>query len=91
MAHDAEALLIQPFRDVVAVGTTAINNAAAHVSDPSHRSADPDHVDHMSAAAQAVVREGERALKRVQAVWDDHVEKHGDEFRQTMMQQGRGS
>ncbi|KAK4233534.1 hypothetical protein C8A03DRAFT_19410 [Achaetomium macrosporum] len=78
MAVDAEDLLIQPFRDVVAAGAAAVANAGRGPA---------DHVDRMSRAAQALVREGERALTKVQLVWNDHVARHGDTFRETMVQQ----
>ncbi|KAK3991126.1 hypothetical protein QBC44DRAFT_214946, partial [Cladorrhinum sp. PSN332] len=82
MGVDAEELLIRPFRDVVTLGSTAMANAAAVSHDDQHaRAAD------MAKAAQSLVREGERALKRLQAVWNDHVEKYGDAFKEIMVQQ----
>ncbi|KAK0726643.1 hypothetical protein B0T21DRAFT_385829 [Apiosordaria backusii] len=81
MTVDAEELLIRPFRDVVAVGTTAVTNAA---SLGPHRA---DDADRMSRAAQALVREGERALKKLQPVWDDQVQKLGDLFKRMITQQ----
>lgn len=82
MTADAEELLIRPFRDVVAVGTAAVTNAA---SLGPHRA---DDADRMSRAAQALVREGERALKKLQPVWDDQVQKLGDIFKRMITQQG---
>jgi len=38
----------------------------------------------MAKAGKAVVREGERALKRLQPLWDDQVEKYGDRFKAAM-------
>ncbi|KAK4663496.1 hypothetical protein QC763_0099140 [Podospora pseudopauciseta] len=81
MTVDAEELLIRPFRDVVAVGTVAVTNAA---SLGPHRA---DDADRMSRAAQALVREGERALKKLQPVWDDQVQKLGDIFKRMITQQ----
>jgi hypothetical protein len=75
MAVDPEELLLRPLRDVVALGTTAVANAST------------SHADPMLRAAQALVREGERALKKVQLVWNEQVEKHGDAFKQVMVQQ----
>lgn len=89
MAVDAEALLIQPFRDVIAVGTTALANAPAHA--PPNGPGSSDHADRMSRAAQALTREGERALNKVQLVWQAEVDKHGDNFREMMVQQGMPS
>ncbi|KAK3903624.1 hypothetical protein C8A05DRAFT_43188 [Staphylotrichum tortipilum] len=78
MAVDAEDLLIRPFRDVVAVGNTALTNASASSS---------SHADIMSRAAQALVREGERALTKVQLIWQDRITKHGSGFSDMMVQQ----
>jgi hypothetical protein len=80
MAVDAEDLLIRPFRDVVAVGSAAVTNASTHATH--------DNADRMSRAAQAIVREGERALNKVQVVWNDQSSKYGDSFRDMMVQQG---
>lgn len=80
MAVDAEDLLIRPFRDVVAVGNTALANASTSSS---------SHADLMSRAAQALVREGERALNKVQLIWQDRITKHGSGFSDLMVQQGR--
>lgn len=82
MGVDAEQLLIRPFKDVVALGAAALANAAA-ASDSDRRARAGD----MAKAAQALVREGERALKRLQVVWDDHVGKYGDAFKEMMVQQ----
>ena len=86
MAVDAEALFIRPFRDVVAVGATALTNASTHV--PQHGPGSADHVDRMSKAAQTLVREGERALSKVQLVWNNQVDQYGDNFKEIMVQQG---
>ncbi|KAK4033801.1 hypothetical protein C8A01DRAFT_19312 [Parachaetomium inaequale] len=85
MAADAEDLLIRPLRDVVAAGYTALTNAATQA--PHQTPGPADHVDPMARAAQALVREGERALHKVQLVWRDQVSKYGDSFRETMVQQ----
>lgn len=93
MAVDAEELLIRPFRDVVAAGSAALANAAAHAAHAAHAprdgpaSAEPE--DRMTRAAQALVREGERALTKVQSVWNANVDRHGDSFRDAMVQQGK--
>ncbi|AEO63789.1 uncharacterized protein THITE_2039753 [Thermothielavioides terrestris NRRL 8126] len=79
MAVDAEELLIRPFRDVVALGAVAVTNAETHASH--------EHAGRMSKAAQAVVREGERALTKVQLVWNDQVARYGNSFRETIVEQ----
>jgi hypothetical protein len=81
MAVDAEELLIRPFRDVVALGAVAVTNAETHASH--------EHAGRMSKAAQAVVREGERALTKVQLVWNDQVARYGNSFRETIVEQGK--
>ncbi|KAK4095988.1 hypothetical protein N658DRAFT_437040 [Parathielavia hyrcaniae] len=85
MAVDAEDLLIRPFRDVVAAGTVALTNASTHAAQESPAPA--DNADRMARAAQAIVREGERALHKVQLVWNDQAGKHGDSFGDMMVQQ----
>ncbi|KAH6843444.1 hypothetical protein B0I37DRAFT_217893 [Chaetomium sp. MPI-CAGE-AT-0009] len=85
MAANAEDLLIRPLRDVVAAGNAALTNAATHAPHQSPGSA--DHADPMSRAAQAIIREGERALNKVQLVWRDQVSRYGDGFREIMVQQ----
>ncbi|KAK4222002.1 hypothetical protein QBC38DRAFT_490875 [Podospora fimiseda] len=82
MGVDPEELLLRPFRDVVTLGTTALANATAVSHDDRHAVAAD-----MAKAAQSLVREGERALKRLQAVWNDHVNKYGDAFKDIMVQQ----
>ena len=86
MAVDAEDLLIRPFRDVVAAGTVALNNASTYA--PPQGTGSASHVNLMSRAAQALLREGERALSKVQLLWDDRTQQHGDAFRDMMVQQG---
>ncbi|KAF6830948.1 sh3 domain containing protein [Colletotrichum musicola] len=75
MAVDVEELIIAPFREVVARGKEAAANAEAA------REEDPALVQQMMKSAQAVSKEGERALKRLQPLWDGQVEKHGDCFK----------
>lgn len=87
MAPDAEDLLIRPLRDVVTVGNVAATRVAPHALSQSPGSA--DHADPMSRAAQALVREGERALNKVQLVWRDQLSRYGDVFCETMVQQGK--
>lgn len=85
MAADAEDLLIRPFKDVLAVGTVAAANATHALQDGPGSA---ERADRMARAAQAVIREGERALAKVQLVWNDHVGKYGDRFTELMVQQG---
>lgn len=90
MAVDPEDLLIRPFRDVVALGVVAVTNAGtgSAASTSQGGSASPDRAACMRKAAQALVREGERALAKVQLVWNDQVAKHGNGFREIIVDQG---
>ncbi len=81
MAIDIEELILAPFREVVDRGKEAVANAD---SDDDEN----DTVKRLSKAGKAVVREGERALKRLQPLWDDQVAKHGDTFRAAMARNG---
>jgi len=76
MGLDAEALFLQPFGDVVVLANTALINSEA------------EHDNHMTVAARGLLREAERAKRKVEAVWEIEVEKHGDAFRAMMVQQG---
>src|SRR5690349_23978946 len=82
MAVDIEELIIAPFREVVKYGKEAVANAEA-VADNGG-----DISQRMAKAGKAVLREGERALKRLQPLWDDQVEKHGDAFKASMNKNG---
>jgi hypothetical protein len=82
MGVDAEELIVRPFREVVDRGNEAIANAEAAADTES------DVSERMLRAARAVVREGDRALKKIQPIWDGQVEKYGDAFKDAMMDQG---
>jgi len=83
---DAEDLLIRPLRDVISIGNAAVTNATLV---PPQNSGSAHDVDPMTRAAYALVREGQRALNKVQLVWQDQVNKYGDSFREIMVQQGK--
>jgi hypothetical protein len=85
MAVDVEELIIAPFREVVDRGKDAVNNAEA----AAHGDDDDETAKRMAKAGKALVREGERALKRLKPLWDDQVEKHGDIFKTAMGKNGR--
>jgi hypothetical protein len=84
MAIDIEELILAPFREVVDRGKDAVANADAAAEDDDEN----DTVKRLAKAGKAVVREGERALKRLQPLWDDQVAKHGDTFRAAMARNG---
>lgn len=82
MGVDAEVLILGPFREVAERGKEAIANAQ-DVGDLDH-----EHAKYMLKAAQAVAKEGERALKRLQPLWDGQVGKYGDTFTNALSQNG---
>ncbi|KAF7540488.1 hypothetical protein G7054_g1299 [Neopestalotiopsis clavispora] len=75
MAVEVEDLLVQPFRELIKRGNEAITNGEAT------RLENPELSQVMLRSARAVVREGERALQKVQPLLLDHLERHGDAFR----------
>jgi hypothetical protein len=82
MAVEVEELILQPFRELVQKGKEAAANAAAV------EEKDDDLSKQMAKAAKAVAKEGERALKKLQPLWDSQVEKYGDSFKKSMSQNG---
>lgn len=69
MDHVAD--LVAPFRDIVKKGKTAVANAGA--SQP------------MLAAAQGLVKEGERALRRIEPLCKKHMDDYGLGFVNALM------
>ncbi|KAK7420857.1 hypothetical protein QQZ08_010186 [Neonectria magnoliae] len=63
---DVNDLVVTPFRDIVDKGRTAVANA---------EDAQP-----MLKAAQALVKEGERALKRIEPLCRKHLDEYGSNF-----------
>ena len=84
MAVEIEELILAPFREVVDRGKDAVTNAEAAVEDDT----DDETAKRMAKAGKAIVREGERALKRLQPLWDGQVEKYGDMFKTAMSKNG---
>ncbi|GJC84744.1 hypothetical protein ColLi_07582 [Colletotrichum liriopes] len=76
MAVDIEELIILPFREVVERGKEATTNAEEAQNE------DPEQAKQMMKFATMITKEGERALKRLQPLWDNQVEKHGDMFKE---------
>lgn len=83
MAVDVEELIITPFREVVERGKEAVANAEEAQND------DPEQAKQMMKSAMAITKEGERALKRLQPLWDSQVEKHGDTFKDIIADNGK--
>lgn len=90
MGVDADELIIRPFKEVVERGNEAVANSgeAGDDLDGAAESADNSAGSRLAKASRALVKEGERALKRLQPIWDDQVEKYGDAFKDAMLQQG---
>jgi hypothetical protein len=86
MGVDAEELIVRPFREVVDRGNEAVANAEGYAD--AENAARSELSERMLRAARAVVREGDRAVKRIQPIWDGQVEKYGDAFKNAMMDQG---
>ncbi|OHE99506.1 hypothetical protein CORC01_05306 [Colletotrichum orchidophilum] len=78
MAVDVEELILYPFREVVERGEESAKNAhEAHEEEP-------ELAREMAKSASAITKEGQRALKRLQPLWDSQIEKHGDNFKDTI-------
>ncbi|KAK7927334.1 hypothetical protein PG985_004332 [Apiospora marii] len=75
MPVDAECFVIHPFQELVRIAKEAAANAEAGQSD------DPERSKRMLKSARGLVKEGERALQKIQPLWDAQVDKHGDAFK----------
>ncbi|KAI2469885.1 hypothetical protein F4781DRAFT_203562 [Annulohypoxylon bovei var. microspora] len=71
MADEVERLAIAPFREIVDKGNVAIGNAP---------NADEETSPLMLKAAQNLLREGERALKRIEPLCTKNLEEYGVNF-----------
>jgi hypothetical protein len=71
---DVAQLVLAPFKDIVEKGKTAIENAG---------DAQP-----MLKASQTLVKEGERALKRIEPVCQKHVDEYGSNFTDALKENG---
>ena len=63
---DVEDLVVTPFRDIVEKGKTAIGNAGDNEA--------------MIKAATTLVKEGERALRRIEPLCKKHLDDYGANF-----------
>ncbi|KAK8080368.1 hypothetical protein PG997_008186 [Apiospora hydei] len=75
MPVDAECFVIHPFQELVKIAKEATANAEAGQSE------DPERSKCMLKAARGLVKEGERALQKLQPLWDAQIERHGDAFK----------
>jgi hypothetical protein len=74
---EAVALVIAPFRDIVDKGKTALDNAG-------------DNED-MRKAAQTLVREGERALTRIEPLCKKQFDEYSSNFILALKEEGERS
>lgn len=72
---DVSDLVLTPFREIVEKGRTAVENAGG---------AQP-----MLKASQALVKEGERALKKIEPVCQKHIDESGSNFIDALKENGR--
>ncbi|KAJ4270274.1 hypothetical protein NW762_001950 [Fusarium torreyae] len=71
---DVADLVITPFRDIVDKGRTAVENAGDDKP--------------MLKAAQSLVKEGERALKRIEPLCRKHLDEYGSNFLDSLKENG---
>ncbi|KAH9904086.1 hypothetical protein F4778DRAFT_780768 [Xylariomycetidae sp. FL2044] len=79
MAITVEDLVFQPFKEVIERGKEATANAEANISDDYAKP-----VSDMMRSARALVKEGERAFRRLMPLWMALVEKYGDDFTEAL-------
>lgn len=82
MPVDAECFVIHPFQELVKIAKKAAANAEAGQSD------DPERSKRMLKSARSLVKEGERALQKLQPLWDAQVDRHGDAFKSGIRDNG---
>lgn len=74
---DIADLVVTPFRDIVEKGQTAVENAGD--------------TQPMLKAAQSLVKEGERALKRIEPLCRKQLEEYGSNFLDALKENGKRS
>lgn len=90
MALDAEELVIRPLREVVQRGNEAITKAGDAIEENKSQGHDATAIG-LAKAGQILRKEGERALHRLQPLWDAQVAKHGDGFKRLVVHDGKES
>lgn len=88
MAVNTDILILGPFREVVTRAKEAAANAEHGAGQVSH-DADPELCKLMIKTSQTLLKEGERALKRIQPLWDSQIERYGDAFARGLSQNGK--
>lgn len=80
MADEVERLAVAPFREIVEKGNVAIGNAPDANEETSPL---------MLRAAQNLVREGERAMKRIEPLCNKNYEEYGLNFVDAIKENGK--
>ena len=77
MDDDVQGLVLAPFHDVVDKARTAMENAKAEDSGV------------MQKAAEKLVKEGERALKKLEPLCKKHLDEYGTSFTDVLKENGQ--
>ena len=80
MDDDVQNLVLAPFQEIVEKGKTALQNATDAGLTKS---------DHMSRAAQNLVRDGERALKKIEPLCKRHWDEYSTNFIFALKENGK--
>ena len=82
MGVDADGLIIRPFEEVVRQGQNAVSTAEMAPND------DRETTEQLAKAGRSLIREGDRALKKLRPVWEGQVTIFGDAFKNAVLAQG---
>lgn len=80
MADDAERLVIAPFREIVEKSNVALQNA---------QDGEDETATAMVKAAQNLLKEGERALKRIEPLCTKNYSEYGVNFIDAVKEHGK--
>lgn len=72
---DIADFVLTPFREIVEKGQTAVENAGD--------------TQPMLKASQSLVKEGERALKKIEPLCKKHLEEYGSNFLEAIKENGK--
>lgn len=80
MADEVERLVVAAFKEIVDKANVAVENA---------KEADEDVAPSMLKAAQALAKEGERALKRIEPICQKNYKDYGASFVDAVKENGK--
>lgn len=89
MADEADRLVTSPFREIVEKGNLAIENAHTHTQNAGEDENGGDTTAAMLRSAQSLVKEGERALKRIEPLSTRSYEEYGANFIDAVKEHGK--